>query len=145
MPHHIPCSKQKEELKHVEEVLQLFKIFSNDKRFEDVYNEYVKEPDQWKNQGGNNMCYILDQVENRVILYVLFLLSILRNKSVINFSHDGSFYYSIAISTLFFYVVLALLNCIIYSAVYLAFIFLIIGLCLGKVDEKVKRENYFIK
>ena len=42
------------------------KIFASDKRFEDVYNDYESNNLKWK-IGGNNMCYILDQVENRGI------------------------------------------------------------------------------
>ena len=40
-----------EEIKHLDEFLQLMKIFSDDNRFEDVYNEYLEDKTAWT-EGG---------------------------------------------------------------------------------------------
>jgi hypothetical protein len=48
-----------QELKHVQETLQLLSVMTGDRRFEEVYNE---------NSSGrslNNMCEVLDRIENR--------------------------------------------------------------------------------
>lgn len=56
-----------EEIKHIEEFLQLMKIFSNDKKFKDIYNDYRINKDSWIREGGNNMCYVVDQFVNKGI------------------------------------------------------------------------------
>ena len=50
-------------LKHVQETLQLLSVMTNDRRFEDVYNE---ASDAQKGE-MRNMCEILDKIENRGI------------------------------------------------------------------------------
>ena len=52
-----------QDLKHVQETLQLLSIMTNDHRFEDVYNE---ASDAQKGE-MRNMCEILDKIENRGI------------------------------------------------------------------------------
>lgn len=55
---YVPSSQ---ELKHVQETLQLLSIMTNDHRFEDAYQTTTD-----KRKGGpNNMCEVLDKVENR--------------------------------------------------------------------------------
>lgn len=46
-------------LKHVQETLQLLSVMSNDHRFEDIYNERVKEGDI------QTMCDVLDRIEEK--------------------------------------------------------------------------------
>ena len=55
---YIPSSQ---ELKHVQETLQLLSIMTNDHRFEDAYN---MDNDHQKG-ATSNMCEVLDKVENR--------------------------------------------------------------------------------
>ena len=55
---YIPSSQ---ELKHVQETLQLLSIMTNDHRFEDAYN---MDNDHQKGE-ASNMCEVLDKVENR--------------------------------------------------------------------------------
>ena len=43
------------------------KIFSNDKKFKDIYNDYRINKDTWIREGGNNMCYVVDQFVNKGI------------------------------------------------------------------------------
>ena len=50
-----------QDLKHVQETLQLLSVMTNDHRFEDVYNE---ASDAQKGE-MRNMCEILDKIENR--------------------------------------------------------------------------------
>ena len=52
-----------QDLKHVQETLQLLSVMTNDHRFEDVYNE---ASDAQKGE-MRNMCEILDKIENRGI------------------------------------------------------------------------------
>ena len=52
-----------QDLKHVQETLQLLSVITNDHRFEDVYNE---ASDAQKGE-MRNMCEILDKIENRGI------------------------------------------------------------------------------
>ena len=52
-----------QDLKHVQETLQLLSVMTNDHRFEDVYNE---ASDAQKGE-LRNMCEILDKIENRGI------------------------------------------------------------------------------
>ena len=52
-----------QDLKHVQETLQLLSVMTNDRRFEDVYNE---ASDAQKGE-MRNMCEILDKIENRGI------------------------------------------------------------------------------
>lgn len=50
----------REEIDHVEAVLQLLRIMTDDSRFEDVLNE----EDGTESEGGiHNMCEVLDRVE----------------------------------------------------------------------------------
>ena len=55
---YVPSSQ---ELKHVQETLQLLSIMTNDHRFEDAYN---MDNDHQKGE-ASNMCEVLDKVENR--------------------------------------------------------------------------------
>ena len=55
---YIPSSQ---ELKHVQETLQLLSIMTNDHRFEEAYNTDI---DHQKGE-ASNMCEVLDKVENR--------------------------------------------------------------------------------
>lgn len=56
---YIPSSQ---EIRHVQETLQLLSVMTNDHRFEDVLNESIPE------EGGpHNMCDVLDRVENKGI------------------------------------------------------------------------------
>ncbi len=50
-----------QDLKHVQETLQLLSVMTNDHRFEDVYNE---ASDAQKGE-MRNMCEILDKIENK--------------------------------------------------------------------------------
>ena len=52
-----------QDLKHVQETLQLLSVMTNDHRFEEVYNE---ASDAQKGE-MRNMCEILDKIENRGI------------------------------------------------------------------------------
>ena len=52
-----------QDLKHVQETLQLLSVMTSDHRFEDVYNE---ASDAQKGE-MRNMCEILDKIENRGI------------------------------------------------------------------------------
>ena len=52
-----------QDLKHVQETLQLLSVMTNDHRFEDVYNQ---ASDAQKGE-MRNMCEILDKIENRGI------------------------------------------------------------------------------
>ena len=52
-----------QDLKHVQETLQMLSVMTNDHRFEDVYNE---ASDAQKGE-MRNMCEILDKIENRGI------------------------------------------------------------------------------
>ncbi len=50
-----------QELNHVQETLQLLSIMTNDRRFEEVYNE-----DKVSKEGGpKNMCEVLDRIESK--------------------------------------------------------------------------------
>ena len=52
-----------QDMKHVQETLQLLSVMTSDHRFEDVYNE---ASDAQKGE-MRNMCEILDKIENRGI------------------------------------------------------------------------------
>lgn len=51
------------QIKHVKEVLQLLSIMTDDHRFEDIYNEELKN-----DKGGlKTMCDVLDRIEEKGI------------------------------------------------------------------------------
>ena len=51
-----------QELKHVQETLQLLSVMTGDHRFENAYNAYHDEDAE---RGTSNMCEVLDRIENR--------------------------------------------------------------------------------
>ena len=52
----------KEKMRHVDEILKLLEVLSNDKRFSKID---IKELKEQKYEGGVNMCVALDKIENR--------------------------------------------------------------------------------
>ena len=52
----------KEKIRHVDEILKLLEVLSNDKRFSKID---IKELKEQKYEGGVNMCVALDKIENR--------------------------------------------------------------------------------